>query len=316
MNRITPNVHEEKSNSEIRRDMRKSFEKGITENEPDKVMFNDIMLTALIIIAAAISFTDFSLSFGSIKKFTALTIFLYVVTTLVYRNRYSKGKQRGKKDTDYIEALSSYNVKLKDIYDKSLAGLVPEFCKEYKVKELREYRENILADIEMPYEEYKEKYWGKPDLEILRLKKSFHIKKALIKCNHAKPMTLFPSLLLDEKGERKRKKLAGQSGQERERIDKRRQIISRGVMVVFGGAIAIDIIFDFSLLTIFQWCVRMLPIVIALITGDDSGYCCLAVTETNFKRDQVSVINLFFEWVKERKEKATLEECADQVKEE
>lgn len=304
MNRIVPNVPED----EYRGNIRKEIEKTAIKKAPDKVQVNDFMLAALVLIAAVMSFTDFTLSFGSIKNFTALTLLLYVVTTLVYRNRYSRGKSRGMQDNDYIEALGAYREKLKGIYSNSLAGLVPIFCKEYKVKELREYRENLLADIEMSYEEYKEKYWGKSGLRILFLNCSFNIKKTLIKCNRAKPIDICPSLLLNESGEASREKLAGKSGKERERSDKKKQMIERAIIVLFGSAIAINIILDFSLLTVFQWFVRMCPIVIAMITGEDSGFCCIAVTETNFKRDQTSIINLFDEWIPEYKARVAEEE--------
>lgn len=314
MNRIAPNVHEEKSRAEIRGDIRKDIEKSMLDNTPDKVQVNDFMLALLVLIAAVVSFTDFKLTFGSIQSFTALTVLLYVVTTLVYRNRYTRGKQRGMRDAEYIEALTTYKCKVKSIYDKALAGIVPEFCKEYKVRELREYRANLLADVEISYEEYKEKYLPMSDKAIKRLKTSATIKRTLLKCNHAKPIELYPSLILNVNGEKNREKLAGQSGRDRERSDKRKQIISRAVIVLFGSVIAINVILDFSLLTIFQWAVRMLPIVIAMITGEDSGFCCMAVTETNFKQDQVSVIDLFFEWVPEYKAKQKA--LAEEVKEE
>ena len=292
---------EEKTNAEIRRDLRKSLEKGIASNEPDKLQLNDIMLTILVIMAAAISFTDFTLSFGSIKNFTALTVFLFVITSLVYRNRYARGIQRGKADADYISALNEYREKRSNIYNLGLAGLIPDFCREYRARELREYRESLLTDIDMDYETYRENYLGKSKRYIMRTNYSLEVKRTLIKCNAAKPLRLAPGLLLNENGEMDRAKLISQSGHEREIIDKRRQIIQRAVMVLFGSAIAINIILDFSLLTIFQWFVRMIPILAAVITGEDAGYCNITVTETKFKNDQVHVINLFHEHLAEKK---------------
>lgn len=307
---------EEKSNAEIRRDLRKTFEKSLSEKEPDKLQLNDIMLGILVVIAAAISFTDFTLSFSNIKNFTALTIFLFVITSLVYRNRYARGIQRGKTDKDYLNALNDYRTKRAEVYSKGLAGLVPDFCREYRARELREYRESLLVDIDMDYETYRSQWLGKSKRYILKSDFSAYIKQTLIKCNEAKPLKLAPGLILNESGEMDREKLVGQSGREREIIDKRAQIIQRAIMVLFGSVIAINIILDFSLLTIFQWLVRMLPVVAAIITGDDSGYCCVTVTETKFKRDQTHIINLFFENVAEKKaekERQLLEE-AEKIK--
>ena len=80
MNRID-NVHEEKSNTELRGDLRRNLERSVLESNPDKVQVNDFMLGLLVLIAAVVSFTDFKLTFGSIQSFTALTVLLYVVTT-------------------------------------------------------------------------------------------------------------------------------------------------------------------------------------------------------------------------------------------
>lgn len=291
------------SASESRREFKKNLERGLLDNQPDKIALNDIMLGLLVLVAAAISFTDFTLSLGNLKNFTALSIFLYIITTLVYRNRYGKGKQRGKRDEEYVAALKEYRSKRQALYDESLVGVLPEFCKEYKKRELREYRENLLADIDMNYDEYREKYHNKPDKYIMKQELSIAVKKTLIKCNRAKPLKLTPGVIINENGEADRKKIVGKSGRERERIDKRAQIIERAIVVFAGSMIAINIIFDFSVITIVQWLVRMIPVLSAIMMGDDSGYCNITVTETNFKKDQVSVIAMFREYLKSKDKK-------------
>ena len=287
--------------SEQRRQTRKALEKGIAGAEPDRIQMNDLMLAALVIIAAVISFTDFSFTIGSIANITALTIFLYIITNFVFRNRYAKGISRGKKDTDYIDSLEKYREKRAWIYDNKYAGLISGFCTYYKKKELREYRESLLCDIDMSYDEYAEKYLRMPKRKIMRQPISLIAKKTLLKCNAAKSIRLLPGMILNESGEFDRHKLIGKSGRQRERFDKRKAAVTRAVYVVFGAVVAFDVIFNFSLQTILQWVIRMLPVVIAIITGDDAGYCNITVTETAFKRAQVNVINLFGEYLEEEK---------------
>lgn len=301
-------VYEEamRTKSDVRREMRRTLEKNAAGKLTDRVTMNDIMLVILVLIAAAISFTDFTLSPGSLKNFTALSLFLYIITTLVYRNRYDKGKRRGRLDSEYLSSLDEYNTKKQGIYDRNAASLVPDFCKDYKARELRQYRESLLADVDMEYFEYKEKYRHKSEKSIMRSDLPIETRRALIRCNRAKPIRLVPGLILNESGETDREKLIGLSGRERERSDKKKQFIGRGIMVFFGSLIAINIILDFSIITVFQWFVRMIPIISALIMGDDTGYCNITVTETNFKRDQVAVINLFFEYLNEREEKSPI----------
>jgi hypothetical protein len=280
--------------SEKRRELRKSLEKGTAT--PNKFTLNDLMLAFIVAVAMVLSYTDFTLSLGNFKNFTALTLFLYVVTTIIYRNRYNRGKARGRSDTDYCDALKDYRSSKKKIIDFGFVSDVPLFCREYKVRELKEYRTSILADVDLEYDEYFEKYRRMKNRKIMRLKLPWDMRRAIIKCNRAKPLRLTPGLIMNENGEAGRDKLLSQSGREREKKDKRRDFIRRGVMVILGGAIAVNIILDFSVITIVQWFVRMLPVMSAIIMGDDAGFCDITVTETNFKHGQTSVINLFLEY--------------------
>ena len=287
--------------AEKRRQAKKQLERGMISDSEGGFKLNDAMLAAIVAIAAVISFTDFTFSFRNVFNLTALTTFLYVITVFVYKNRYEKGKQRGRSDAEYKDALASYREKREKIYDQNLAGQIPAFCTEYRKRELREYRESLLLDIEMDYEEYKGKYLRMSERELARQKLSTEAKAILIKCNKAKAIRLSPGMILNEDGEYDRHTLISQSGRERERADKKREAISRALYVLFGSIVAVDVIFNFSFVTVVQWIVRMLPVVIAIITGDDSGFCCIAVTENRHKRDQIKVIRLFNEWVAEKK---------------
>jgi hypothetical protein len=229
----------------------------------------------------------------------------------VYRNRYGKGMIRGKSDSEYILALQTYREKREEINQKGLASYVPSFCTYFKKTELREYRESLLSDIEMDYDTYKEKYIMMPKKEVLKLPISLEAKRIILKCNSAKTVKLYPGLILNESGEFNREKIIGKSGRQREKQDKKNQAITRAVYVVFGAAVAFDMIFNFSLLTIAQWVIRMLPIMLAMVSGDDGGYCNITVTETTFKRDQTHVIGLFMEYA----QKNNLSHCETVVEE-
>ena len=304
-------IDDQMSNSEKRREFRRSLEKGAAN--PNKFTLNDLVLIGLVAIAMVLSFTDFTLSLSNFKKFTALTLFLYVITTVIYRNRYNRGKSRGRTDTDFCNALKAYLTSREEIIDQGIVSEVPEFCRVYKKRELKEYRASILSDVDMEYDEYIEKYRRMSRRDIMRLSLPFDMKKAIIKCNQAKPIRLTPGLIMNENGEADRQKLLSQSGRERERKDKRRDFITRGLWILLGSAIVVNIILDFSVITVIQWFVRMMPIMSAIIMGDDSGYCDITVTETNFKHGQTSVIHLFFEYQKSKKKEATINDVSENM---
>lgn len=294
------------SSSDKRREMRRDLERGVTN--VNRFSLNDIMLAGIVVIAMVLSLTDFTLSPGDLRNLTALTLFLYVVTTIVYRNRYNKGKLRGRTDQEYLESLTEYRKAKDKIAERGIASNIPVFCQQYKATELKEYRKGLLFDVDLDYETYLKEFRQMSALQVLRLPLPFATRKAIIKCNNAKPIKLTPGLIMNESGEADREKIISQSGRDRERKDKMMNFIFRGVTVLLGGLIAVNIIFDFSIITIVRWLVRMLPIASAIIMGDDSGFCSIAVTETNFKKGQTSIINLFFEYNKEVKEPAPAED--------
>lgn len=281
------------SGADKRRELRKTLERDGTNI--NKYSMNDLMLAGIVVIAMVISLTDFTFSLGDFKNFTALTLFLYVVTTIVYRNRYNRGKLRGRSDPEYIEALKAYREAKEKITELGIASDISTFCQEYKTNELKDYRKGILADVDLDYDVYIQKYRQLSNKQVMKLTLPYYTRKAIIKCNKAIPIKLTPGLIMNESGEADREKLVAQSGRERERRDKLKDFIWRGLMVALGGMIAVNVIFNFSFIAIVQWFVRMLPIISAIIMGDDSGFCDIAVTETNFKKDQTAIINLFFE---------------------
>ena len=284
------------TSGEARRSLRRDMENEAMAKASGKATLSNIILALLVALAAAASMLGIKFTWGTIGDVTALSILLYIITSMVYRNRYDRGKMRGKLDGDYRLALQGYRDKRTAIDAFGILGLVPQFCREYKVKELREYRSDLLVDVDMTYEEYEECYLRMSDREVSELRLPLETRKVLIRCNHAKPLRLTPGMILNENGEAERHKLLGQSGREREHKDKRRQMLQRAVIILFGTFIGFDIVTDFSLQNILRWVVRMLPIAIAIISGDDEGYCNVTVTEATFKRGQSAVIQMLFEW--------------------
>lgn len=294
------NDYDKLDKAEFRRQTRATLERNAIEAAPDKIQIKDIILILLVIVAAIVSVSEFTFTWPSLKKLTALGIFLYIITTLVYRNRYERGKGRGRADEDYRASLAEYREVRDEIYARNLAGKVPDFCKWYRKKELREYRESLLTDIDMEYDEYREKYLRLSPKEIMRLDMKLEAKTTILKANRAKAIRLTPGMILNESGEADRQQLMGQSGKERERADKRSNAISRALMTLCTGMIAVELIKDFSIVTIIQWCIRMLPVASAIVFGDDTGFCDIAVTETNFKKDQTKIIRIFNEYVSKK----------------
>lgn len=298
--RTRMNEPEEMSSGDARRQLRRELERSAVSGASDKTLLSNIMLVGLVTLAAAVSFFGIKLSWGSIGQVSIMTVFLYAITSLVYRNRYGRGKMRGCNDAEYRAALEEYRARRRGMEEDGVIGQVPAFCREYKKRELEEYRADLLLNVDMTYKEYRDKYMGLPDKHIMETRLPAETKKVLIKCNRAKPLRLTPGMILNENGEADRHKLLGKSGAERERSDKSKQMVKSAAWILFGSVVAFDVLADPSMANLLRWAIRMAPVASAIIFGDDDGFCSMTVTETGFKRGQAAVIHLFREWLSQR----------------
>lgn len=268
-----------------------------------RMKLGDFVIFITIVIATAVNFTDFGFSFQGINQITALSLLIYVVTTLTYNHCYNKGKMEGKQDEEYIKTEAEYNDERDSILKENLADRLPEFIDDYIKSELVEYRKGILIQYDLKYEDYVQKYLQMPFFKILRQKMRLKMKLAIMKCNRAKPVSIKKSDIVscDENGV-KRSRPIGLSGHKTERIDKLSNMLTRVVLTIFSGTVCIDIVFNFSWIALIQWGFRMLPILSALIFGPSDGFLNITKSDAGFKKNQIYVIRLFKEWCgKERK---------------
>lgn len=275
--------------------------------EESKAKMSDRLLVALVAIAAIVGFTDLTFDVQSLLKFSALTAFLYFLTTITYRNRYDHGKLKGKNDPEYKVAVEAYRDAINSIPKECTDDMISEYCEQYKERELSDYRRELLMPFRIDEKVYREKYLNMRFWQIILLKKSWKFRCMILKCNRAKPIHLTPAMILSENGDgRHRRRVLGPSGKQRERRDKRKQALWRAIISFSGGAIAVSLIFDFSWQSLAQWAVRILPVVTAIINGSDDGYEDIAVTEAEYKHDQAKLIKRMVEEIK-RKGKKTVD---------
>ena len=78
----------------------------------------DITLLAAVFVSAVISLGEVSLSLTSVRNITLLVCVLYVLATLVYRNRYTVNLEKGRKSRAYTEAYAEYDALRKHICEK------------------------------------------------------------------------------------------------------------------------------------------------------------------------------------------------------
>lgn len=293
---------EEEKNSEFKlRDL------NLQSNPISRTTLNNIFITGLILIATLISFTNSSVTIGNIRNLTAITVFLYIVTTAVYQNQYAKGKERGKKEKEFIASQEKLNEVRKQLDEYISIDNLADYCRNYVESELKSYRTIQLMQVNMKYSDY-EPYLGKSFLHIYKDRNLLSAqKRVIIKCNRAKPIKMTVSKLMSDYEGGSRGKLIFESGAKREIRDKTFNLIRRAFTTLFSGLIVVDIIMDWSWQTLIQWGIRMMPVLTALVVGESAGYSNITVTEVRYKEGQVNCLLDFKKYMDRKKdEKITL----------
>lgn len=235
-------------------------------------LFN-VGLVLLIIIAALVSFGEISFSAGDIRDLSLLAVVIYVISTLVYRNNYTGGMNKGKTLPEYIEAKAAYDEAKAEVMRHDVLPKLPGLCVEYCREELKQYRAAILSAACITYDDYAENYINKSESELKDLGLPDSAIKIIFKAGKAKAKHLDPNALLSEDGARLifKRRILGVSSKARENFDFGLNAVTRALITVLSVVIIVAIAFDFNLETLATWGVRMLPVLWSALTSTAAG---------------------------------------------
>ena len=280
------------------------FDNKDNENGISRIKVGDFVLVVSIILATIANFTRFGISYKGVSQITAVTILIYIITMMTYNHCFNKGKIEGKQDKIYIDTEKEYNDEKDSVIKANLTGRLRDFTEYYIKNELVDYRKSLLLQYDIDYDTYSEKYLHMKSSDIMKEKQlDFRMKRAIIKCNKVKPISLSRyDIITDNEKKMNRSKPIGFSGNRMEKIDKVSQSIKRLLVSLFTGAIGVDIVLNFSWISVVTWAIRMLPILTALVTGQMNGFRNVTETEVSFKQKQIYMIRLFKDWCEKHKE--------------
>lgn len=258
---------------------------------------SDFVLLITIVLSTIANFTDFSFSFYGLNRITAITILIYIVTTMTYGQFFSKGKIEGKKEDSYKSVIKEYDGERASVLNDNLIVRIPGFIDDYVKNELIEYRKGILVQYDISYDEYVEKYMKMNLKGIFSQKMPLNMKLAIWKCNRAKPTKITKSDIISNADNYiSRRRPIGMSGHRSEQIDKVSKGTRRIFITLFSGAVGVDLVFNFTWISVVTWAIRMLPIMTALVTGQMNGFKNITETEVSYKKNQIYMIKMFKEW--------------------
>jgi len=214
-----------------------------------------------------ISLGEISLTLTSVRNITLLVSVLYVLATLVYQNRYTVNLEKGKRSSEYVKAYAEYDGLRREITQRGIVSRLPLFCAEYTASELKGYREGLLAGVSMSYKEYEERYAHVTSYDLKhKYRLSRPVRMAIIKAQRAKPIILNKNMILLNDGDATcREKPFVITSRKRQSRDYTANMVSRVLITLLSGAVAVELLVEPSLESLVQWCVRMVPVVSAAL---------------------------------------------------
>ncbi|MBR2342994.1 MAG: hypothetical protein IKA64_01925 [Clostridia bacterium] len=257
----------------------------------------NVFLILCVIIAALASMGDLTLSIKEAASISALVLFIYVVSRMIFHNVYTENVLIAKEGEEYRSVSEEYRKISSEIYDRGLFPKLPELCLRYREEELRAFRSEILSDVNISYEVYEKSYRGKSRAELKRLGLSRSARYAIARANAAKGIYVAQDTLLSgDCKPRKRGDLLRRSSERQQRNDYIWNGASGLLTTVLAGVIVISVVFNFSLHTVIQWAIRMTPIATAALTAAPAGRRNVTSVAIPYIKNKTSVLKTFIAW--------------------
>ena len=256
----------------------------------------NVGLFVLCAIASIVSFWE--VEFTIDKAFTIgwVTVLLYVVSTTVYRTKYDGGIYRGRQTEPYKTIMTTFQGYRERITKGKLIDRLREWCQAFRINDVKNVRMEIICPY-MSYDEYLAKYVNLSPAKIKELGLSRKVRSAVNRANAVEPVELTADMLLNTSFSKNlfgKRRILPRSGDEQRRGDFASNYAKRLVITILCGLFAVEFISDPSVESFLQWIIRMIPVVMAFLTGDTGGF--RNATEVTTKRidAQSRLLELFF----------------------
>lgn len=252
-------------------------------------------LIVLCVIASLVSFWDIRFTFDRAFTVGWVAVLLYLVSTTVYQTKYDGGVYKGRQTEAYKTALKVFQSVRDKITDGILIDALRDWCNAYRIKDMDTVRKNIVCPY-MSYDTYLEKYVNLSSEKVDALDLSKKAKKAINQANRVEPVELTSDMLLNlsfSKSLFGKRRILPRSGDEQRVGDLLSNYVQKFFITFICGMFIVEVVSDPTLDTFLQWIIRMVPIVMAFLTGPAGGF--RNASEVSVKRmdAQTKMLNSF-----------------------
>ncbi len=238
--------------------------------------------------------------------FRALTfqVILYAIFYyLVFFFMTGQGREKGKRTPVYLDACSDYDSVHEKIYKAGFVVFLQGFCRWKRDTVIKEMRQAIMLDSSMSYDEYVEKWQGKPSKIVRESELDKQTKNCIIEANSFKTPKLTASMLWEKTPFNEQIAWLTKSGKNKlitKRITKALRIL---LFATVSVAISYDTVTHFDL----DILIDAFTCLLTAILGYLDGFSAYAVTEATCYETKTSLLTEAYDWAVEQKSKEKAE---------
>ena len=229
------------------------------------------------------------------KNTYAILMTVYILNLILNAD---DGRDHGRQNKKYIDQRKAYYEINNRMTESGCSRFLPQFCRERREQNLIERRRAVLSRVNISYVTYLTKYVGrKPPKDLSRDKR-----KAVKLANSLKPEDLTASMLLHEGKKEQDPRILGE--------DPTRRYIGELFMKICGAAVVTFVIGDIAgitangptLATVAAGVGKLVSYLVSGYFGYYTGYNNIALSVTDYMRQQTRVLHEFEAWYQENRD--------------
>lgn len=253
----------------------------------------------LLFVVVVVMTTDVKLtSFMDVAALSLAFFILLFCSYAMYVNCADSGMRAGLVSDTYQSVLGKYETIKRSIIERKMQVRLPEFCRWYIADELRNTRNNLLADVGVLYEVYQEKYIGKDRKTIMALSTlSKTQKEAIIKANSISPIKLTPEMIFKRgRGSHHRSPL-GTKPETKKRIAFGVKFVRTCVTSLLMGVIVLDMVVTPTWAMFAAVLLKLLTVILNGFFGYKFGFENIVIDTVNYMSDQIDLMEQMLQYV-------------------
>lgn len=237
------------------------------------------------------------------KEVTFQVILYAIFYYLVFFFMTGQGREKGRHTPVYLDACSAYDTIHEKMYNAGLVQFLQDFCRWKRDAVIKEMQQAIMLDSSMSWNEYVEKWQGKPRSEVMKSDLDKQTKDCVLEANAFKTPKLTASMLWEKTSFNEQVTWLTKSGKSKlvaKRIRKAARVV---LFATVSVAISYDTVTHFDL----DILIDAFTCLLTAILGYLDGFSAYAVTETNAYTARTTLLSEAYDWAVEQKSKEKAE---------